>query len=109
MATPQQHNSERITPGKQHGYDRATCKACDATIYWTTKVDVDGQVKRKRDGKAVRDPIDPMPTREGAILLVGNGRSRQIGKSEFIAESERYQSHWVTCPHRDRIRKGGRR
>ncbi len=72
----------------------AKCRSCGATIWW---------VKTTR-GKAM--PIDPVETTEGNINLC-EGVAHVLGPIEQEPGKAYYTSHFATCPHAARHRKGG--
>lgn len=88
------------------GYKRAVCRGCGQIIFWASKVDFEGRV-RTRDGRPIRDPINPWPVPDGEIVLRGAGRAENVPITVFH-DGERWQSHFRTCPKRDRFRGRGR-
>lgn len=72
----------------------ARCKSCRASITWVTMA-----------GSGVPMPIDPKPTTDGTIVIVG-GLGVTITKDMTVAaEKRRYTPHWVTCPSAAQHRK----
>lgn len=70
--------------------DQGTCRSCGAPILW---------VRMAKSGKA--NPLDPIPHPTGNVVLDDGGRAHYLkrGQERFIAPSERYVSHFSTCPN----------
>lgn len=73
------------------------CRGCGALIAW-----------RMTTG-AARMPLDPDPVADGNIVIEPDGRCRLLPRSARPEVGQPlFQSHWVSCPARDRFRKEGR-
>ena len=76
----------------------AVCRSCDAPIFWAVTT----------TGKTM--PVDAEPVPDGNVVLVEQEGDwtqpmvRVLGKDESTDE-DRYVSHFVTCPQREKWRK----
>lgn len=77
------------------------CKACQAPIMWA----------ETSAGKAI--PIDVSAAADGNIVLYpGPGSGKLIalfGEKALSGSTERYKSHFATCPRADHFRKPRKR
>lgn len=73
-----------------------TCRSCGAPIRW---------VRMAESGRA--NPLDPNPHPSGNIALDAEGKAHYLkrGQETFIAPSERYVSHFSTCPNAKQHRR----
>jgi hypothetical protein len=87
------------------GYDGGKCRFCEQRVLWCTLVDEMGVVKRHPDRRPIKLPLDPLPTPEGNLRLVGKGRAQKIARGEVVLIADRWQSHLDTCPRRRQRRR----
>lgn len=91
------------------GYRPARCSGCGQRIFWVTKVDAFGQIRRsQKTGRPIKDPIDPWPVPDGEIVLRGAGRAENVPVTVFH-DGERWRSHFRTCPKARDFSGRGRR
>lgn len=76
------------------------CRSCRARIRW---------VRTAAHGKPL--PLDPKPDLAGNVIM-SDGLAVVLGKDSPELDQARadpdvavWQSHWATCPYRDRHRK----
>lgn len=72
------------------------CRSCQARIFWA---------KSAKSGAAM--PIDADPIEGGNIRII-NGEAHVLSgdMAEEMMRGPAYQSHFVSCPHAARHRKG---
>ncbi len=65
------------------------CRSCGQAVLWVEIL-----------GSGKKNPLDPLPTADGNVVLVGDGKAEALRKDSHRAEGElRYISHFATCPN----------
>lgn len=79
------------------GAREGQCRSCNAHVWWTKGPDHTDQI------------LDLEPVAKGNIVFTGMGKIRYVTKADPAPYGAiRYQSHFVTCPNRDKHRKNPR-
>lgn len=69
------------------------CKKCLKPIYWVVTE------------KGANMPVDNYPSDNGNIIFVNN-LAHTLKKGEVVPEgTNRYKSHYATCPHAEHFRR----
>lgn len=73
----------------------STCRSCGAPVVWV----------RTEAGRPM--PLDPEPTPTGNVIYTDEAdrRVKVVGTADDLFATDRYVSHFATCPHAEEHRQ----
>lgn len=70
----------------------STCRSCGAPIRWV------------KTAKGRSMPIDSEPVANGNVIIDSSGNAVVVGSANVIPDTDRFTSHFTTCPQADEWR-----